>query len=135
ALINRLPAGRGNLPLSYKLKAFTSAARQNPLQAFYNFKSILPPSQYKGLLTEDAQQRLEGTDPDRMFLQYEDRTRDWDFIDRLQYLDIKTFLEGSILMGGDSASMSASVEERVPFLDNDLVDFACSLPRKIKFEL
>lgn len=42
------------------------------------------------------------------------------------YFELKTFLHG-LLIVEDKVSMSHSLESRVPFLDNDLVDFACSL--------
>lgn len=47
--------------------------------------------------------------------------------------DAETFLEG-VLLVGDKLSMAHSIEDRVPFLDNDLVDFAQTIPAKFKFE-
>lgn len=43
------------------------------------------------------------------------------------YFELKTFLHG-LLVVEDKVSMAHSLEARVPFLDNDLVDFACRLP-------
>ncbi len=43
------------------------------------------------------------------------------------YFELKTFLHG-LLIVEDKMSMAHSLETRVPFLDNDLVDFACHLP-------
>lgn len=48
---------------------------------------------------------------------------------RALYLDARTFLHG-ILVIEDKLSMAHSLESRVPFLDNELVDFAMSLPSK-----
>jgi asparagine synthase (glutamine-hydrolysing) len=47
------------------------------------------------------------------------------------YFDTKTFLHG-LLVVGDKLGMSASLEERVPLLDHDLVDFALRLPSEWK---
>lgn len=47
------------------------------------------------------------------------------------YFELKTFLHGLLLVE-DKVSMAHSLETRVPFLDNDLVDFACSLPPHLK---
>lgn len=41
--------------------------------------------------------------------------------------DAQTFLQG-LLVVGDKLGMSASLEERVPLLDHDLVDFSLGLP-------
>jgi asparagine synthase (glutamine-hydrolysing) len=43
------------------------------------------------------------------------------------YFECKTFLPG-LLIVGDRLSMAHGLEERFPFLDNDLVDFAQKLP-------
>ncbi len=43
------------------------------------------------------------------------------------YFEIKTFMAGLLLVG-DKLSMAHGLEERVPFLDNDLVDFAQRIP-------
>ncbi|MBK7141058.1 MAG: asparagine synthase (glutamine-hydrolyzing) [bacterium] len=48
---------------------------------------------------------------------------------RALYVDAKTFLHG-ILVIEDKLSMAHSLESRVPFLDNALVDFAMKLPSK-----
>jgi len=57
------------------------------------------------------------------------------FLDRALYFEAKTFLPGLLLME-DKINMAHSLESRVPFLDNDLVDFALSLPvgYKVDFE-
>lgn len=47
------------------------------------------------------------------------------------YFEIKTFLPGLLLVG-DKLSMSHGLEERFPFLDNDLVNFAQKIPVKYK---
>lgn len=47
------------------------------------------------------------------------------------YFELKTFLHG-LLVVEDKMSMAHSLETRVPFLDNELVDFACQLPIRYK---
>jgi len=54
-----------------------------------------------------------------------------DFVNAALYFELKTFLPG-LLVVEDKVSMAHSLETRVPFLDNDLVDFACRLPAKLK---
>jgi asparagine synthase (glutamine-hydrolysing) len=52
-------------------------------------------------------------------------------LDRLLYADTKTYLH-ELLMKQDQMSMAASIESRVPFLDHPLVEFASSLPQRLK---
>ena len=50
--------------------------------------------------------------------------------DRFEF-DMRYFLEG-VLLAVDKVSMAHTVEVRVPFLDNDLVDFCLTLPDKFR---
>ena len=54
-----------------------------------------------------------------------------EYINHSLYFEAKTFLHG-LLVVEDKLSMAHSLETRVPFLDNDLVDFAQKIPVKFK---
>lgn len=54
-----------------------------------------------------------------------------DYINHSLYFEANTFLHG-LLVVEDKLSMAHSLETRVPFLDNDLVDFAMKLPARLK---
>jgi len=56
-----------------------------------------------------------------------------DFVNASLYFEIKTFLHGLLLVE-DKVSMAHSLEARVPFLDNDLVDFAMRVPARYKLK-
>lgn len=54
-----------------------------------------------------------------------------DYVNHSLYFESKTFLHG-LLNVEDKLSMAHGLETRVPFLDNDLVDFAMSCPVRLK---
>ena len=54
-----------------------------------------------------------------------------DYINHSLYFESKTFLHGLFIVE-DKLSMAHSLECRVPFMDNDLVDFAMKCPLKFK---
>lgn len=54
-----------------------------------------------------------------------------DYINHSLYFEAKTFLHGLFVVE-DKLSMSHSLETRVPFMDNDLVDFAMQCPVNLK---
>lgn len=54
-----------------------------------------------------------------------------DYINHSLYFEAKTFLHG-LLVVEDKLSMAHSLEARVPFLDNDLVDYAGRIPLSMK---
>lgn len=57
----------------------------------------------------------------------EQLVRPEDYINHSLYFEAKTFLHG-LLVVDDKLSMAHSIETRVPFMDNDFVDFAMKLP-------
>jgi asparagine synthase (glutamine-hydrolysing) len=56
-----------------------------------------------------------------------------DYINHSLYFEAKTFLHGLLIME-DKLSMAHGLETRVPFLDNDLVDFAMRTPVRLKLK-
>lgn len=54
-----------------------------------------------------------------------------DYVNHSLYFEARTFLHG-LLVVEDKLSMAHSLETRVPFLDNDLVDFAMRVPVHLK---
>jgi asparagine synthase (glutamine-hydrolysing) len=55
-----------------------------------------------------------------------------DLVDRMTYVDLKYYLPGLGLAYVDKASMAASVEVRVPLLDDRLVDLVARIPGGLK---
>ena len=55
-----------------------------------------------------------------------------DQIGLVQYLDLRLYLQESILVKVDRASMASSLEVRAPFLDHELVGFVMGLPSRYK---
>ena len=132
-IVEMLPAGSGRLPFAFVAKSFVRADDDNPYRNFYGFKQVIRQDQWSRLLTEDGMALVRGTDPFACYRQYLPRIETWDLVDALSYLDLKVFLAGNIFFSMDNAYMAASVEARVPFMDNDLVEFTCSLPAHIRF--
>jgi asparagine synthase (glutamine-hydrolysing) len=67
-----------------------------------------------------------------VFLNHQNElNRPEDYVNHSLYFEAKTFLHG-LLVVEDKLSMAHSLETRVPFLDNDLVDFAMRCPVALK---
>ncbi|MFH1460568.1 MAG: asparagine synthase (glutamine-hydrolyzing) [Candidatus Omnitrophota bacterium] len=54
------------------------------------------------------------------------------FINKMLYVDTKTWLVDDLLLKADKMTMAASIELRVPFLDYRLVELAASMPDNLK---
>jgi asparagine synthase (glutamine-hydrolysing) len=57
-------------------------------------------------------------------------TNDW--LHRILALDFTTYMPGSVLTKVDRAAMAYGLEVRPPMLDNEMIDWAFSLPSKYK---
>ncbi|HEX7153271.1 MAG TPA: asparagine synthase (glutamine-hydrolyzing) [Thermoanaerobaculia bacterium] len=77
-------------------------------------------------LTEDVRRELgvpDAADPRLKHLEHFARVADADFLHRMLYVDLQTFLVSLNLTYNDKMSMASSVEVRVPFLDRELLEW------------
>ncbi len=61
-----------------------------------------------------------------------DKVKNQDDVTKKQYLDLKLWLAGDILLKADKMSMAHSIELRVPFLDKEVMKVGESIPTKYK---
>ncbi|GIN38849.1 asparagine synthase (glutamine-hydrolyzing) [Heyndrickxia oleronia] len=59
-------------------------------------------------------------------------TKGYDPVDRMQYIDIHTWMRGDILLKADKMTMAHSLELRVPFLDKEVFKIASKIPTSLK---
>ncbi|MCH8476217.1 MAG: asparagine synthase C-terminal domain-containing protein, partial [Opitutales bacterium] len=124
----------GGYPWRY-YRVFRSLDRPDYLKSYYGF--------WQRLTNADDRKRLFGANADDEAEMFEvfgsvyanaDRLRfdaPEDHIAASLYFECRTFLSGLLLVG-DKLSMASGLEERFPFLDNALVDFAMRLPVRHK---
>ena len=86
----------------------------------------------QGLLSGEAKRVLNGRDSTAAFEQIFAEPRAAEQIERLLYLDSKTYLAGDILTKVDRMSMAHSIEARVPLLDQNLIEFVQTIPANFK---
>jgi asparagine synthase (glutamine-hydrolysing) len=99
--------------------------------SFYvdNFLAAFGEEDQAGLLDDGIAAEFEEGQGYRAVLDYWESSSGG-ILQRLLYTDIKTYLV-ELLMKQDNISMAASIESRVPFLDDELVEFARRIPQKL----
>ncbi len=93
--------------------------------------AVFSRKQQERLFTAEARARMFDADPYRATREQMSATDAETLLDQLLAADLKTYLH-ELLMKQDQMSMAASIESRVPFLDHKLVEFAASLPARMK---
>lgn len=87
------------------------------------------------LFTNDMQEIICDYDPDEyLYKLLSGIPDDMEALNKMLFLDLKTFLVDHNLNYTDKMGMACGVEVRVPFLDIELVDFAMHLPVKYKMK-
>ncbi len=129
-LAGRMPGGR--TAFFRNCQKFSRAARQPAEAAYLDMLTYFDPAEQKKLLTRQFQAQFGHVDVYRYHREYLDRARAMPLLNRLQYLDYKTFFPCLNLMYTDKMSMAASIEVRVPYLDDTFVQEMFSLPVSLK---
>lgn len=127
----------GGYPWRY-YSVFRSLDRATFFDNYYDFwQRLVSDEDKKKLFTADTYARIDITEPRSVFervftfndtLKYSTPEQ---HIENSLYFEIKTFLPGLLLVG-DKLSMANGLEERFPFMDNDLVDIAMQIPIRHK---
>jgi asparagine synthase (glutamine-hydrolysing) len=82
--------------------------------------------------SDEVKSKLQDVDPFKRYKHFYNKFKDLDPVNRALYTDMNIILPDLYFEKVDRATMANSLEVRVPFLDNDLADYAMSLPSKYK---
>ena len=83
--------------------------------------SVFTDGQKARLYRPEFQKRLTGARPDETIERLRANVAELDLLSQMLYVDTRLWLPDELLLIADKMSMAASVELRVPFLDEDLV--------------
>jgi asparagine synthase (glutamine-hydrolysing) len=129
----RLPVkvgGRG-FKLGRWAKRFVAFGSLPIEQAYRRSYSYYDDASYADLLTGDYAGELEALSQQHHDIFYAHPGLDLE--NKMCYTDVHLFMNGLNLTYSDRASMAASVEVRVPFIDREVAEFAMTVPGNYKF--
>ena len=118
--------------LMRKAGTLAVSALSDPGPSYYRTNTFIHDNLLNHLLAEPLRTACRSYDPAEHTLTYWNRLAGADHLTRMLYTDIKTYLPGDILVKVDRMSMAHSLEVRAPLLDYRVVEFAATLPSRLK---
>ncbi len=132
ALLKSLP-GHDEKGLGRMARRFLEVSDSDPLRRYAHWVAFFDPVRRSALMTPEAHRAAGGLEP-----------IEWlgalgagftDLADRMEAVDLQSYLPCALMTKVDIASMAHSLECRGPFLDHRLVGFAMRIPSEEKIGL
>lgn len=127
----------GGYPWRY-YRIFDSISQENFFEQYYSFwQRLVPDGEKIALFQGDKISQMDMSEPRKVFERVFTFNKSLNYdspeahIQNSLYFEAKTFLPGLFLVG-DKLAMASGLEERFPFMDNDLVNFAQKVPVRYK---
>ncbi|MGK0383576.1 MAG: asparagine synthase (glutamine-hydrolyzing) [Bacteroidia bacterium] len=112
-----------------QLQKFSNGVSLGAKDRYWNWASFMPENQVEKLMQMDGVDSGQLAQRKKALTSELGTTKD---LDEVLYSDLHQVLRNDMLTKVDLMSMANSLEVRVPFLDHELVEFACSLPEEYK---
>ena len=94
--------------------------------------AFFQPDEKDALYTADVRRALSGQAAEDRLARHFERFASLPPHSRMMRFDFETYLPEDVLTKVDRMSMAHSIESRVPLLDNEVIEFASSLPASLK---
>ena len=131
-VVRRLPVSRDNLSFDFRAKRFVSGGSHPVAERHQRWMGSFAAEERTALLSGEMRSEVARNgrgDPVAAVL---DGAGLRDPLNQVLLIDMRMYLENDILVKLDRASMMASLEGRVPLLNNDFVEYATRLPLNMK---
>lgn len=113
-------------------RAAATLAEADPARRYAGWLRVLQPELAAELLTGAPRAALAAHDGAAAFPDHYARLEGADHLNRLMYVDLKTWLADTYMEKTDKATMAHGLEARLPLLDRRLVDLAFEIPARQK---
>jgi len=115
-------------------KKFALSAAMDFEERYLGFGTYFTDSMKRELYTDDFGCEMTKFDAYKIHKHYFEFCRDASPINRMLYVDFKTFMPALNLDTTDRTSMAANLEVRVPYLNKEMLDLASRIPSRLKIK-
>lgn len=129
-VLRTIPGGGSNV--LRRAKRFAAAASMTPIDRYLRWVSAFTESAKADLYSDSFKRSMAGQNSADILKPWFTKANGAGIIDATLLTDTMTYLPNDLLVKMDIASMAVSLEARSPFLDHHLMEFAASLPEKLK---
>jgi asparagine synthase (glutamine-hydrolysing) len=119
------------LPHGTKGKNFLRHVAKDAAGRYLDSITFFPPDERAALYADGARAAL-ASDAERTLWRHFERFAALPHDSRMMRFDFETYLPEDVLTKVDRMSMAHSIETRVPLLDNTVIDYAATLPSRVK---
>jgi asparagine synthase (glutamine-hydrolysing) len=133
-LVRHFPVSHRYTSVEFLMQQFLKGLGSSPEVRFMLWMGFYDSTEKKRLFSVDLQHRLSRDDAFEDISRHILRTGLKGDFQRLQYLCMKLYLSDDILVKLDRAGMANSLEARVPYLDRNVVEYACRIQPHYKLK-
>ncbi len=126
-------SGRFTAPIR-NAKKFARSAGMDFEDRYLGFGTYFTDQMKSELYTRELGKDMEGFDAYRYHRSYFGACKKTSPINRMLYVDFKTFMPALNLDTTDRTSMAANLEVRVPYLNKEMLDLASRIPSRLKIK-
>jgi asparagine synthase (glutamine-hydrolysing) len=128
----RLPGDPHVSSTMSRMRRLGGSLALHPADRLARYESCFDPDRRRRLYAPDYAALVEGHTPETFFREaWEDASGD-SVLDVLLEVDVTTYLPGDLLTKIDIATMAHGLEARSPLLDDEVMQFAASIPAHVK---
>ena len=115
-------------------KKFARSAGQDFENRYLGFGTYFTNEMKSRVYSESLRDEMKSFDAYKYHHQFFEKCRHVSPLNRLLYVDFKTFMPALNLDTTDKTSMAANLEVRVPFLNHELVELSAKIPAALKIK-
>jgi|LSQX01.1.fsa_nt_gb asparagine synthase (glutamine-hydrolysing) len=125
-MVNLLPVSHKKLSFDFKAKRFVSGAELDTPDSHFAWRVVLSEDAKKSVLNNKLYTDFQPSV--QYFIDKFNSCNADDELNKLLYIDFSFHLSDDLMIKNDRMTMANSIEARVPFTDNELVNYLASVP-------